>query len=130
MRSVTFLALFVAAGCGGEPPVPADALESLDNQLDLEPGRWAEVNLIMSAGASVHCAYQTGGVPLDWNVHSHDGGLRILDGGAGASDEIDFAAADDGRYSILWENNAPTAVHVDIAIDIDGDVRLHSWDSE
>lgn len=114
----------VSAPSEAEPPTPTPT--PLDGVV-LEPGKFAEINFEMAAGATTEVAFQATGGPLEWNVHSHDGGkVAIHAEGTGADGTVRFVAPSAGPYSYLWKNSGSTTVQLTARLASQGAVRVQS----
>jgi hypothetical protein len=111
--------------CGGasESAGPASPLEDVA----VEPGKIAEINLEMSKGAIAEIEFVGVGGPLEWNVHSHDGDNVVIHAeGTGADGKVKFAAPRAGGFSYLWKNAGATVVRLTTRLSSTGTVRVHS----
>lgn len=118
--------------CGGATPdaSEADAGAPTPTPLEdvvLEPGKFAEINLEMAAGSATDVTFQAAGGPLEWNVHTHDGDkVAIHAEGTAADGKVRFAAPRAGLYSYLWKNSGSTPVRLTARLATQGTVRVHS----
>lgn len=103
--------------------VPMDNV--LSDSLDLGPGDFAELNLIMEEGATINFTFAAAGGTVAWNLHSHeDGELKIHQEGAGAAEHADaFTAPKREIYSLLFESESTP---VTLSYDVTGAFRVHS----
>ena len=93
----------------------------------IEPGKFAEINLEMAEGSATDIAFQAAGGPLKWNVHSHDGDKVVIHAeGVGAEGSVRFVAPRAGPYSYLWKNVGTTSVRLTARLTAQGMVRVHS----
>lgn len=100
-------------------PVPLD-------EVTVEPGGFAEINLEMATGAVSEAAFEATG-PLEWNVHSHAGDrVTIHAEGVGTAGDLRFAAPVAGPFSYLWKNAGEAPVRLTVRLGAQGSVRVHS----
>lgn len=118
--------------CGGRVSASSDEAPATPTPTPLEgvvlePGKFAEINLEMAAGATTDVAFQATGGPLEWNVHSHDGDkVAIHAEGTGADGKLRFVAPRAGPYSYLWKNSGRTTVRLTARLASQGAVRVQS----
>lgn len=107
------------ADAAGPTPTPLE-------DVVLEPGKFAEINLEMPEGSSTEVEFHATGV-LEWNVHSHDGDNVVIHSeGAAAEGKVRFAAARAGLFSYLWKNAGTSPVRLTARLTANGAVRVHS----
>lgn len=93
----------------------------------LESGKFAEINLEMASGSSTEVTFEAAGGLLEWNVHSHDGDEVVIHAeGSGTDGKIRFAAPHAGMFSYLWKNAGTAPVRLTTRIASNGSVRVHS----
>lgn len=114
-------------GAASGPEAPRTATPTPLDDVVLEPGKFAEINLEMAEGSATDIAFQATGGPLEWNVHSHDGDKVVIHAeGVGAEGSVRFAAPRSGPYSYLWKNVGTTSVRLTARLTSQGVVRVHS----
>ena len=112
--------------CRGAASGSDETRTALDDVL-LEPGKFAEINLEMADGSATDIVFQAAGGPLEWNVHSHDGDKVVIHAeGVGAEGSVRFAAPRAGPFSYLWKNAGTTSVRLTVRLTSKGGVRVHS----
>lgn len=104
--------------------LPVHAL--LNKTYTVEPGSFAEVNLILEANATFSYKWAlVQGESVDFNIHSHkDGKTQYHERKTGASHEGTFTTTDRGVYSLLWANRGVATVVLETTIE--GPFRVHS----
>lgn len=112
------------------PAATSPALTEIDAEWSrtwtIEPGRIAEVNLALAAGATMAATFSTDGAPLSWNVHSHEGDDAIIHAeGKDASGELRHVVTKGGMVSFLWINDGPAPVRLTVELTRGGG-RVHS----
>lgn len=118
--------------CGGASAdaSEADAAAPTPTPLEdvvLEPGKFAEINLEMTEGSTAVISFQAAGGSLEWNVHSHDGDKVVTHAeGAGEAGELRFSAPRAGPFSYLWKNTGAAPVRLTARLTAEGSVRVHS----
>jgi len=113
-----------AATAGGDP-------QHLEKKFFIPAGKFAEVNVQMSAGEEATADYivEEGGT-IEWNVHSHPTAKDTVvhDEGEGPKGGMTFRAPSDGAYSFLWENKkGKRSVMVRVKLSLSGSARVTSW---
>jgi hypothetical protein len=99
----------------------------LSESIVMQPGGFAELNLIMEGNASFAWGYNVReeGGSIDWNIHSHENGRTIIhEEGKGRSHKSNFTAPKRQIYSILFENIGVSAVNLQYTVE--GQFRVHS----
>ncbi|MDC0675414.1 hypothetical protein [Nannocystis radixulma] len=123
--------------CGGHTPgdgkcggAAADSSSPLKNGIEevvLEPGKFAEINLKMAEGTSTEVTFTATGGPLEWNVHSHEGDTVVIHSqGTGTDGKVRFVAPRAGLYSYLWTNASAAPIRLTADLKANGQVRVHS----
>lgn len=113
-----------ATAPGGPAP---DAARALFDDVIIEPGKFAEINLEMPEGSSTEVEFHAMGGALEWNVHSHDGDNVVIHAeGAAAAGKVRFAAPRAGLFSYLWKNAGASPVRLTARLTANGAVRVHS----
>lgn len=115
--------------CGATAPgAPAhDAAHAIFDDVLIEPGKFAEINLEMPEGSSTEVEFHATGGPLEWNVHSHEGDNAVIHAeGAAVEGKVRFAAPRAGLFSYLWKNAGAAPVRLTARLATNGGVRVHS----
>lgn len=125
--AAALVAVLPACRPAPEPAAPvAPASKDIFIALVVAPGEFAEVNLTMASGAAATAVF-TSTDAAAWNVHSHAGEqVTVHAEGTAAADRVRFVAERDGTYSFLWQNKGPAPLTLDVELQIEGRVDLHS----
>lgn len=95
--------------------------------LVIEPEKFAEINLQMAKGAAVTVDFSSAGAAIGWNVHSHASERTVVHAeGSTAADTVRFVADRDGVFSYLWQNKGRSPLTLDVKLQAEGSVTLHS----
>lgn len=130
MKPLTLAALLLAAhpACRPAPaaaptePAPQDIFTALT----VAPGEFAELNVTMARGAAATAVFTATGL-MTWNVHSHaDEQVTVHAEGTATADLVRFVAERDGTYSFLWQNKGADPLTLDVQLQTEGRVDLHS----
>ncbi len=116
-----------ACGTSGATDAGPDALQAIAHRATVTAGGAFEANFIMKGEAKLTCDFVSSGVSLTWDVHTHDGGVQVLDSGVDSAAQIAFVAPREAGYSLLWENLDMINTELDVSCVFEGDVRFHSW---
>jgi hypothetical protein len=114
------------AACGDDLRRPPEPVE---RSFVVQPGDFAEVNLVMPGGSDVAVRWTTVGGGLDWDIHSHppDAGLYFYMTGTSAGSRVPFHSPADAIYSYLWQNDTRSAVSLTVAVELGANVTIYSW---
>lgn len=99
-------------------------------QWTIEPGKFAEINVELGAGAKMSASFRSEAA-VAWNIHSHEGDKPTIHAeGDDAEGAPAFAAEKGGLYSYLWVNEGKKAAKLDVELRIEGTGRVHSTHPE
>ncbi len=115
--------------CGAEGSEQPGAALATERNFEVAPGKFAELNMTLSKGATVRVGFSSVARAVTWNVHSHahGGGTHIHDEGSSKDGTIEFTAPDDGVFSVLWKNDAEAATPLNVAVELGEGASVHSW---
>jgi hypothetical protein len=127
MRPLVLIAAVSLAACHA---TPSSSPAPITRHVAIAAGEFAEVNLVLPAGATVDVTFEAG-APVAWNIHSHPAGEVVIHQ-EGTSDEgtIPFTAASAGGYSYLWENKGADPVELDVTVRLPDGAHIDSWHPE
>jgi hypothetical protein len=104
----------------------APASRDIFTALVVAPGEFAEINLTMAKGAAATAVF-TSTEAAAWDVHSHAGEqVTVHAEGSSAADRVRFVAERDGMVSFMWQNKGTDPLTLDVELQTEGRVDLHS----
>lgn len=116
------LGSLVACGCRG-----ASADKKQSRTFQVEPGKFAEVNVRMVKGTRVVATFKAS-APVDWNTHSHPSGKTVIHSqGKDQAGTASITAEKRNTYSLLWENKTDKKVTLEVTLDLPRGTEVDSW---
>ena len=118
--------------CGAISPddrvaAAANAPEGHLNDVRLQPGEFAEINLEMADTAVITAQFTAIGGDLAWNVHSHESERVVIhEQGTSGAGRVRFTATKGGAFSLLWKNDATAPVTLRVTLKTAGAVKVVS----
>src|SRR5688572_23875125 len=128
MQKAALAAVLVAIlpACRPAPGAAAPASRDIFTALVVAPGEFAEIDLTMAKGAAATAVF-TSTDAAAWDVHSHAGEqVTVHAEGSSAADSVRFVAERDGMYSFMWQNKGAGPLTLDVELQTEGRVDLHS----
>ena len=125
MKALLAVGLVGLAACGGEDdPGPIGQVV----EVDVPAGTFVEADFDATTGDVIEADYDTGGVALNWNVHTHRGDQEErYTSGTSDAHVIEFTAPESLRYSFYWENLTETDAIMLVTLRIDETTTFRGW---
>lgn len=99
-----------------------------ERRFHLPSGVLVEAGLDMRADDSVDVSFASGGGPVVWDIHIHDGDqIRTEAQGQGGEGMFTFVAPQDGTYWSLWLNDQVSTLEVDVVYQGHGSTAFRGW---
>ena len=128
-KILTGLVLSGACAGPGAQQGQSQAVSSIVREFSIEPGKFAELNMNMTAGAEAVADFEVKGGKVAWDIHSHPNQDQVVihDKGTAGQGQIAFRCPGKGLYSFLWKNEGVDVVTLRVSVSLQGDVQIHSW---